>query len=112
MNIYDPLAEALGIECSHKIDYSDCTTEYSSEYDKYATYGGGGAGELNGMWNKKHTEESKELIRQSNKIKDKTSWTCEECGSQKMVLNTIHNTKKRFCNKSCAASYSNKRRWL
>lgn len=64
MKIYDPIAEALGIECSHKIDYSNLKDHSSSEYSKYATYGGGGAGELNGMWNKKHTEETKELIRQ------------------------------------------------
>lgn len=46
-----------------------------------------------------------------NKITDLVTLTCEECGKQRDVINKVHN-HKRFCDKSCAASYSNKRRYL
>jgi hypothetical protein len=39
------------------------------------------------------------------------TWKCEECGCEKELLSNKYNKKKRYCNKSCAASATNKLRW-
>lgn len=44
-----------------------------------------------------------------NKITKTKIWNCEECGKQHEELDLVHNNK-RFCNKSCAASWFNKHR--
>jgi len=46
-----------------------------------------------------------------NKITTQKVWFCEECEKQHICFDTVHNNK-RFCNKSCAASWNNKHRIL
>jgi len=45
-----------------------------------------------------------------NKITKTVEWVCEYCGIVETRIKTIKKTNYRFCNKSCAASYSNKKR--
>ena len=58
------LAEALGIE--HQDTFSQ-EVEHVCLFDNYRTYGGGGAGELNGFYGKKHTEETKITMKDLKK---------------------------------------------
>ena len=37
-------------------------------------------------------------------------WECEQCGYTEKKRNLVKSKNKRFCDKSCAASYSNKNR--
>ena len=62
--------------------------------------------------------ESREKMRQSkigkeshNKIKTITEYSCKWCGKSHTVIATKKNIKS-FCNKSCAASYSNTNRQI
>jgi hypothetical protein len=43
----------------------------------------------------------------SNKIENTFEWQCETCGKKEIRRDTHKQRKKRFCNKSCAATYSN-----
>ena len=45
-------------------------------------------------------------------IKETFVWVCQECNETAERRATASNRNKRFCNKSCAASFSNKRRYL
>lgn len=47
-----------------------------------------------------------------NKIKAIYNWNCEQCGKDHQDLDNVHNRLKRFCNKSCAATYTNLHRSL
>jgi len=52
----------------------------------------------------KHTEQSKEKIRQSKKkILDLYSWKCKSCNKEHTVLNTVSNRKRQYCNRQCQA---------
>lgn len=64
------LSEALGIEHT-EIDY-DNLDDTAFIYDKYATYGGGGAGHKNGHYGCNHSEETKRIL--SLKKKGKQTW--------------------------------------
>lgn len=44
------------------------------------------------------------------KIVDTCVWKCEECGHSETRINTKKRMNYRFCDKSCAASFSNKAR--
>ena len=51
-------------------------------------------------------------IEPYNKIKETFIWHCKQCGKEHIDRDTVKNRKAaNFCNKSCAASYSNSRRW-
>lgn len=51
-------------------------------------------------------------IEPHNKIKDTFIWHCKQCGKEHIDRDTVKNRKAaNFCNKSCAASYSNSRRY-
>lgn len=153
------LAESLGISFTEIPELSDQMIDLHQPDDhfaNYATRGGGAAGSKNGHYGCKHTEETKEHLRQirlgkspsnkgipnpkqserwkknnpmfnmdarermrqskigkepSNKIKRTVEFACKWCGEK----NTRPDTKKSqrsFCNKSCAASYSNTYRYI
>ena len=64
-----------------------------------------------GKWSVKY-KNTANIIPGHNKINNTFIWKCEECGTTEERRNTANNRKKRFCNKSCAASFSNKTRSL
>jgi len=48
----------------------------------------------------------------STKILTTFTWYCKQCGKEHIDRDTANNRKAaHFCNKSCAASYSNSHRW-
>ena len=150
------LAESLGISFTETPELSDQMLAGGELFDNYVPYGGGGVGSKNGHYGCKHTEETKQVLREkrlgkspsnkgipnpeqserwkknnpmfnmnarermrqskigkepSNKIKRTVEFACKWCGEK----NTRPDTKKSqrsFCDKSCAASYSNTYRYI
>jgi len=47
-----------------------------------------------------------------NKITEKFTFNCLYCKKENNLRNTAKNRKKKFCGKSCSASYSNKKRYI
>jgi hypothetical protein len=150
------LAESLGISFTETPEMSDQMLSVGELFDNYVPYGGGGAGSKNGHYGCKHTEETKQVLREkrlgkppsnkgilnpeqserwkknnpmfnmdarermrqskigkepSNKIKHTIEFDCKWCGKSHTVIAKKKNVKS-FCNKSCAASYSNTYRYI
>ena len=58
------LAESLGIPFTETSKLSDQTLSGGELFDNYVPYGGGGAGSKNGHYGCKHTEETKQVLRE------------------------------------------------
>lgn len=153
------LAESLGISFTEIPELSDQMIDLHQSDDhftNYATRGGGAAGSKNGHYGCKHTEETKQVLREKrlgkppsnkgipnpgqserfkkknpmfnsksrekmrqskigkespHKIKHTIKFDCKWCGKSHTVIAKKKNVKS-FCNKSCAASYSNTYRYI
>jgi hypothetical protein len=61
----------------------------------------------------KKVAEKNRGVEPSNKILTTFTWHCKQCGKEHIDRDTANNRKAaHFCNKSCAASYSNSRRYI
>jgi hypothetical protein len=151
---YKLLSESLRIPYEPSLD--DQYYEDDGLFDNYAPYGGGASGSKNGHYGCRHSQETKDLLRElrlgktppnkgvpnpeqsdrfkknnpmfnpesrekmrqsklgkvpHNKITTTVEYSCLHCGKKHTRLATKHSQKK-FCDKSCAASYSNARRYI
>lgn len=153
------LADYLGITFTEIPELSDQMIDLhqpDDHFSNYATRGGGAAGSKNGHYGCKHSEETKQILREkrlgkvpsnkgipnpkqserwkennpmsnpearermrqskigkesSLKITRMTEYSCRWCGKSHTVVAKKKNIRS-FCDKSCAASYSNTNRYI
>jgi len=150
------LSEFFNIDHYEVPELSDQMLSGGQLFDNYIPYGGGGAGQKNGHYGCKHSEETKQILRELrlgkspsnkgipnpeqserwkqnnpmfnhetrekmrlskigkepfNKIKHTTQFSCKWCGKSHTVIAKKKNIRS-FCDKSCAASYSNTNRYI
>jgi hypothetical protein len=168
-NIAKSISKTLGLSFIEKPELSDqALNSYpiDNNFSNYATRGGGAAGSKNGHYGCKHTEETKQILRELrlgkepvnkgipnpkqreywkknnpmhnpetvakvietkrknnswpkgyktnkksyNYIYEMCSFKCDTCGKENIVRNLKGSSSRRFCNRSCQATFTNKQR--